>query len=1171
MLFLYESNRLEYLYEMLVVSIFKRQQHDNPLEPKIVVVQSKGMGRWLNFRLAQSKGIAANVNYPLPASFFWQILNLLLGKQQRRSAFAGEVMTFRVMRWLESDSNINAYPMLQQYLIEGGDYRRYELAVRIADAFDQYLVYRPDWLSAWESNQPALTSLGKAISDQDALWQAAIWRDLVLESADDHRARSLAQLFAQLERGEGIEKLPKRIALVGISNLPPVYMHVLKALSKHIDVLFFALNPCSEPWGGIRDESEQERLAFELSKKIPASELDPSDLYLEVGHPLLARWGKQGRDFFDSLIQEAELESVFDEIVEPKVLLHWLQRDILMLTNRSENNHQSENSLNSFIPWDPILVSPDDRSLQIHVCHSEMREIEVLHDQLLALFSENPLLKPSDIVVLTPDIETYAPLIESVFAPQAGQPTIPFSIADRSFGKASALTQVFITLLELPESRMSAEWVLKLLDVEAIRSRFGIEESALTLIHHWVKETGVRWGQEGKHKEALGLPPTEHNTWREGLTRLMLGIVLPHEAAQHTHPLYENILAFDDVEGSSAQVAAKFSCFVNTLFDVAESLKGSATLGEWVRRLDAMLDQLLNTQSDEDSLIVQCLRAYCVTLNELAEQADYHREVELSVVRSWMKARLESEGSEGGFLTGGVTFCTIVPMRSLPFRVVCLLGMDDLTFPRPQRVQYLDLIARYPRKGDRSRRADDRFLLLETLLSARDILYFSYVGKDIRTDQELPSSILVADLVEVIKKTCIPASCLAEQPDDEDKVTYRAWKQSAERQLLQQLRTVHPLQAFDAQYFNGTQALPGFSALWCRAAHYAGRGLISGRNLLDKALTTSTHDVTNDSTESIQRLDIDELFRALANPAQHLLQRRCGLSEARWSEALPITEPFSIEWAERKLLRYQAWEMIEKGYAVHIPELARATGVLPHGEWGMRLERKERKLVERLHQQAESYLAAYLHEDKAWRLLCKPDIELTGWLSGVRDTGLVFIQHHKITPYSLLSAWLKHLALCWSDVEGKCSTTTLIDETKIYQFKQCLKPDVVLADLVDIYRKISVQRLSLFRKTSAAYAESLAAALADNDLDHRAEAHSIEEVILQVKDKSLESAKKAWEGSWIRVSSGGLEKLPAEWESDPWLERLWRNHQPFDEPFHKEFCDLAQRVWLPLYRHLVEI
>lgn len=331
MLRLHQSDKLEILAEILAQEY---QPPASPFQPDLFIVQSHGMGRWVSLRLAEMLGICANARFVLPATYVWDLLRQHFGELPRRSPFSAEVLAFRIMAWLNEPRNLARAPRLAGYLKEGGEPRRFQLSARIADVFDQYLVYREDWIAAWERGE----TLGL---DGDEDWQALLWRELAAGETAWHRARLMGELLARIRaggkeatnldfprppaRGEETAEPLSRITVFGVSSLPPVFLNVLRALAERNEVVIYALNPCREYWGEIKDPREIGRLAGEAR---------PEDLYLEVGHPLLASLGKQGREFFDVLADCAESHDFFDEAPRRDTLLQILQADILELVDR---------------------------------------------------------------------------------------------------------------------------------------------------------------------------------------------------------------------------------------------------------------------------------------------------------------------------------------------------------------------------------------------------------------------------------------------------------------------------------------------------------------------------------------------------------------------------------------------------------------------------------------------------------------------------------------------------------------------------------------------------------------------------------------------------------------------------------------------------------------------
>ena len=523
MLTVHHSNRLEALADEL--ARVTRAPLASALATEIVIVQSRGVARWLSLALAERTGVCANVRFPFPTAYGWELYRALCGEVPQQSPFDPEVLTWRIFGVLPELERTPEFEPVARY-VAGDALRRYELAARLAQLYYEYLVYRPDWISTWEREPPPH-------------WQGLLWRRLSAEAKVPHRAALHLRSLRALADGKAHPALPERVSVFGAPALPPALLELFAALARVADVHLFVPNPCREYWGDIVGEAQ-------IARKEAAGSADVS--YLEAGNPLLASLGKQGRDFIDLLTAlEGDALGEASHFVEPgrSSLLASIQSDVLDLARPGGEAA-------------PANVAADDVSVQVHSCHSAMREVEVLHDQLLALFSRTPGLQPSDVVVMTPDIATYAPYVEAVFG--TAEHRIPFNISDRGAEDESSLAATFMALLGLPGSRYDVNRVLGILDEPAIRRRFGLTESDLDTVRDWVRESGIRWGIDAEHRGRFGLPAVHEHTWRFGLDRLLLGYGLPAGGER----LFAGVLPYDHVEGSLGAVLGRFATFAES-------------------------------------------------------------------------------------------------------------------------------------------------------------------------------------------------------------------------------------------------------------------------------------------------------------------------------------------------------------------------------------------------------------------------------------------------------------------------------------------------------------------------------------------------------------------------------------------------------------------------------
>ncbi len=505
MFWLYHHCDMERLAELLTV--LRSSRHRSPLQTDTIMVPDHSLGRWLQIRLAESEGVAANLTMPLPARLLWDIIPKLLPDQPDSREYEHARLRWHLFALLPRVAEDNA--AVADYL--AGDPRevlQLQLAEQLADLFDQYLVHRPRMLARWE--------VGRESDRPAARWQAVVWRALVHRLGEQHRARLLDRAVERLNDGADPDLLgvPEVIYGFGIDQLPPEYLRFLYALGRHIDVHFLLPNPSDGYWGDIQTR----RVSLETTT--PGEEA-PGEATTENGHPLLASLGRGTRDllrvlYSDELtaLQAPELGEALAYAPPPgDTLLARVHADLIAMEAPKENRG----------------IAGCDASVQIHACHGPLREVQVLHDQLLDLLGRNRNLHPRDIVVKTPDVAAYAPAIRSVFGSAQGRRHIPYSVSDNSRLAAHPICQSFQSLLALPLSRWAASDVLALARVPAVMRRFALDESALDTVQYWAREAGVRWGLDAGTRARFDAGALEQNSWRFGLDRLLLGLAQSEE------------------------------------------------------------------------------------------------------------------------------------------------------------------------------------------------------------------------------------------------------------------------------------------------------------------------------------------------------------------------------------------------------------------------------------------------------------------------------------------------------------------------------------------------------------------------------------------------------------------------------------------------------------------
>ncbi len=926
---------------------------DDPFVPERLIVPSRGMAQWVSLALAEELGVAAHLAFWTPREAVDALLAAYAPPGPQPAAWDRDTLSWSLLSILVEHRADPALSALSAWISDADVARVWELAQRVAYTFDQYAVYRPDEVLVWSAG------------GGDG-WEPVLWRMLESKLGKGH----VAARAKVLEGSAPAAALPARLCAFGLTTLPPLYLDVLSAVAPHVDVHLFQLAPSREYWADIRTRREILRAA--LRSGITPAEEAARGLHFDVGHPLLASLGRVGRDF--QLMIEKHLDYQDDDVDRDEdpgqaSILHTLQSDILALRVRADADEEA-----------PRLALPaSDRSFQVIGCHSAAREIEVLRDRLWDLLHADPSLTPRDIAVLVPDIREHGPLIEAVFGVDPKHPLyLPFHMADRRLTDGNLVAGALLAVLERARSRMTAPDVVDLLAHAPIRTRFGLAESELADVAALVTDAGIRWGRDLAHRAAVGQPPVEDFTWRLGLDRLLLGHAMDVDTP------FLGRVACVDVEGEVAERVGRLAAFVESLFSRLDSLDAPRPVARWTQDLRAWIDDWFDDESSAED--AQRVRERLNAMASSAASAGWEGDVPGDVIFSLLEDQLREERRVGGFLRGGVTFCEMLPMRAVPFRVIALVGMSDGGFPRADARSGFDRMQHEPRLGDRSKRYDDRYLVLEALLSARDALLFSFISRGVSDNRALPPSVVLADVLDALDSTFVP--------------------EEGHKLARDAVIVHHPLQPFSVVYVShGDDRLRTWDHAASMGAHALAAGLVSPPPWLEGPMPPK---------EPVTDIDLRALERFLADPVRWFLTRRLGIRAAEDDASLEDAEPFELdELAEHGLGDRMMALWIEHRDWTRAELILRGESRLPLGQLARPVLARVARRVKGIVDAADPRLA------EPRRAPIPVDIQVggvrvIGRLDQVRGGACVSMQYSNVARGQgrlRLRAWIRHLAL----------------------------------------------------------------------------------------------------------------------------------------------------------------
>ncbi|NCG18667.1 MAG: exodeoxyribonuclease V subunit gamma [Rhodobacterales bacterium] len=1204
MLNIYRSNRIEVLVAYLAALLDQPDQRPaDPFKPLQVVVGSQGMERFLRHELASQLAgrICANVKFPFPAHIQSEALRVMEQGTSTEPLWNPELATWTlldVLPELLSSDDARLDP-LRAYVgdVQGPvTAKTWSLARRLGDLLDRYVHFRPELAVRWSDGDQGL---GDASGADDLAWQPLLWQAISRRiGSKNHFSARWLSAFKSWDVSQQLFDQPVRF--FGVTHLPPPFLQQLADISRTTDVDLFVLCPSDAFWGYVEKVPVSVREQLLVIDREEVAETLRESAEAPTSHPILASLGRLGRDLqltLEAVDQGYVNKSDHDWFIDPRsdevqasALCH-LQSDILNLRNPLGGA-------------EPHPLGADDDSIQIHACFGPARQVEALREVLLHLFESHPHLEPRDVLVITPDIETYAPLVSGVFQSghdqplgthparrwgRAGAPRIPFEIAQRSMRRTNPVAEVLLQVLILatPGQRLTATGLLDLLAIEPFRDRFGIGADDLSQIRNWVQDSGFRWAVDAEDRARHQQPEVEQNTLSFALERLVLGVCMTDSPGRiyDTGPADLGVVPHDALEGGLAGLLGRFLDAATTLIDEVDAMRAPRPGHAWITRIlgdplaqpgpPVALGTLgrLTATTATSGWLDQRVRVAIQAFESGVVQSKSTCLVETLAMHTALSDQFEVAHGAIRAQTGAVTFASMSPFRSVPFPVVCLLGMDEGTFPANPDQLMFDLTQRHPKVGDRDARDEDRHLLLEALLAAREHLVILHTGRDVNTNEERAPAVPIGELCEVLDHSFATVSG---------------------RPASQELTRHHSLHTFSPGNF-----LPGNP--WSFDQRQAeGANLSLNRHRVAPtffgAVQPSALRVPV-SPKPVLYLSLSELIWFFRNPAQTLMNNGFGVYLKERDDALADREPIEVGDLDRyqlcvRMLDAKMGALATEWCSGKAPEVTNvgrvlAEGILPLGSAGLDWLSAPGLLVDEMTALMAPWIRPHdslTGPDPSVTLALEfqlPDVtvRLSGEVSNRWGRDQLFVAVGDNKAKTLIEPWLTQVA--WAAMDGRDVTASVLvhgklkrdrsAETSVHSlsFMSLATADVrragaldYLSQAIQLYRRGLRDRVPFFCACSFAFASTLDAhqtgrskgmALPIQALDGD---RPFDATTAACAEVALGSALKAWEGRDQRGEG-----------YDAHARRLWDDRHPLHDSgtFDLEFGRLARWFWQPAF------
>lgn len=1023
----------------------------DPFAAEVIAVPSKGVERWIAQRLSlhlgasgnRRDGICANVAFPSPRRVIESALAAASGIGPDEDPWGPGRAVWPLLEVVDEHGNEPWLGALHAHLERSRG--RLGAVRHIAGLFDRYALHRPEMLVGWAAGDDV------GLPD-DARWQAELWRQLRSHLEVPSPPERLAAACERLRDEPGLADLPDRLAILGLTRLPSARLQVLNAIAAHRDVHLHLLHPSPALW-------EKVGAALDDAVNPPRRQDDPTVAI--PNNRLLASWGQDARELQVVLASSdaPNTDQHHDgELTDPTTLLARIQAAI-------RDDGTPPDNADDRAPHDP-----DDASLIVHSCHGRARQVEVLRDALLHVLADDPTLEPRDIIVMCPDIETYAPLIHATFGSgevleevldDTGEqvdlpdrPDLRVRLADRALRQTNPVLGVVARLLELADARITASEVLDLADREPVRRRFRLDDDDVARAEGWVASSGIRWGLDAPHRQPFRLERFSGGTWRAGLDRVLIGVTTTEADRQ----LVAGVLPLDDVGSSDIDLAGRLTELLHRLGLALDALSPPQALQAWADAILDAADALTATAPRDGWQRQELANLLADILAEATADADpAPTPLELADVRALLADRLRGRPTRANFRTGHLTICTLVPMRAVPHRVVCLLGLDDEVFPRTGTRDGDDLVLHDPHVGDHDARLEDRQLLLDALMSASDRVLITYSGKDERTNAPRPPAVPVGELLDVVDRT-------VHVPDGRPR----------DRIVVE-----HPLQAFDPRNFTpGDLRIDGpwgFDAPTLAGA----RALEGPRTSPGRFLPGPLPDVPGPVVE------VDDLVRFVQKAVRTFLRGRLNITVGDYEDEIEDALPVELDDLEKYGVGNRLLDTLLRGatpQAAVDSEFAR--GLLPPGALGQAVINEVWPKVDAVLTCARDVLDLQAEPESIdVRAVLTDGRTLSGTVSGVAGDVLRSISYATLGPQHRIAAWVRLVALTAAHPERPFQAITVgrrqsqasvsrigpLGDDAASRHASALEYLAVLADLMDRGLR---EPLPIACKTSHAYADA---------------------------------------------------------------------------------------------------
>ncbi|XBC44247.1 MAG: exodeoxyribonuclease V subunit gamma [Buchnera aphidicola (Schlechtendalia peitan)] len=746
MFILYKSYRFDLLLKK-ACSIFIQNPLHNPLNSEIFVTPNAQIDYWIKIFIANKYLITANINFLKFNTFVWKIFQNFSSHNYSNLEFTRYYLIWKMM-------NLKNIKHFSNFISKSNSkIKLFEILSFLSKTFEQYLIYRPDWIKKWQENSKKQNNTHASTNQYEVLWIELIKYMNSKHQSTWNFSNILFYLENKFKKKLNITQFPPRIFIFENTYLTPYHLIILKQISQLCDIHFFYTTPYQYEEQLLSKFNKIKKCNINLTQKNAADLLKTTRKFkifiqkkINIHNSMnyIASWGEYGLEntVLLNLIQKKQV-NIFNT-KETTCLLQKIQKNII------QNNFLKNNNINKINIHNEkkYKIFKNDKSLAIHVCLTLRREIEVLHDNLLNILNTNHDILFHDILIISKNINIYTPYIYSIFNKINGKNYIPFFIlSDTYLENKTTIFKIVIEMLDLPNISLDNEKILNLLSNVFILKKFKIKSKEIIILHKIIQQSCITFEADSTNETYESHINHEYNNLSIGEENIFLGRAMN----DINYITWNKNVPYQYLSTKHYKIFGKFVTFSILLKKWKKILSTEKSLKHWKILFEQFLqDFFINDDSEKQEIIF--IKKQWNKIIDPGIRENYKGKISIKILKNELLNYNSQKINIHGCFSGKVTFCNGFKLRSIPFKVICILGMHEKFVIQKTSTSNLSLMYQYPRICDPHRPNKYKYLFLETLLSTKKFLLISYYKNSEHTNSIHEQSLIINQLFLYISK-----------------------------------------------------------------------------------------------------------------------------------------------------------------------------------------------------------------------------------------------------------------------------------------------------------------------------------------------------------------------------------------------------------------------------------